>query len=473
MKSKQKIFNILKICIFSFILILLLNKTYKVLSWKDGVGGYASASNTLYSMEDDLVDVLFLGSSHCYFSIDNSILWDKYGLSSFSMTISGQDLASTYYSMREVFKTQTPEAVFIELYGTTFEKHGIQGNLYRNALALKYSENFFGIIDAIVPENDKKDFILKWPIIHTRYKELQKEDFKATQPGFIGSYFISETTDIGELSIYKGNDTVAISETNQAWLQKIIDFAKEKNTDLYFFVIPYSASEDTQKEYKYIEKLAAEQNVLTINFFDIFDEIAINTKTDYCDSGHTNSSGAEKITSYIGDYIAEKYNFTDHRGDNKYHLWTEDSIAMQHKRETNDISSVYSIAKYFEKLSDFNNYTIIVASNGNHIYDGIDITSDLKKIGIDSSFIKNGGIWVIDSGKVLFNEKNGDISYHANLSQHSLTITGADGENLIAVDRSTYRMVDNGINIVVYDNILGTVADSIGFNAANEYDGNR
>ena len=120
--------------VFLILLTLIIFRVYGVLKWKDTSGDYISATKQLYSTEDNLIDVIFLGSSHCYCSIYPDVLWGKYGFSAFNMTTSGQDKNSTYYLLKEALKTQSPKVVCVELWGLTFDKHGVQGNVYRNMI---------------------------------------------------------------------------------------------------------------------------------------------------------------------------------------------------------------------------------------------------------------------------------------------------------------------------------------------------
>jgi hypothetical protein len=68
MKVKQAA----KIIVFCLIFVVLFNYVYKVLSWKDTAGDYYSSMESFYALDDNVMDVLFLGSSHCYCSIKNS-----------------------------------------------------------------------------------------------------------------------------------------------------------------------------------------------------------------------------------------------------------------------------------------------------------------------------------------------------------------------------------------------------------------
>ena len=98
---------------FLLILFFVIIRAYDILSWKDTSEAYLSSTKQLYSTEDDLMDVVFLGSSHCYCGISPDVLWGNYGISAFNMTTSGQDKISTYYLLKETLKTQSPDVVCV------------------------------------------------------------------------------------------------------------------------------------------------------------------------------------------------------------------------------------------------------------------------------------------------------------------------------------------------------------------------
>ena len=475
MKKNLFLSRAIKIFSFCLIFILLFNYSYKILSWKDGSGGYDSAMITLYNdLDEDLSDVLFLGSSHCFCSISNTQLWDEYGIGAFNMVISGQDLASTYYCMNEVLKTQTPDVVCVELYGVTFDKHAVTANIYRNTLGFKYSKNFFDVVDAIAPEDDKTDYLLKWPIIHTRYRELEKEDFIHHYPVYLGGNGGSSRIEsIDELYVYQGNETLQISENNEHWLQEIINLADEKNTELVFFIVPFSTSENNHKKFRYVEQLAANYDIPVINYFEKLEEIGFDSLTDFQDNGHVNENGTKKITAHIGAYLKENYNLVDRRGNEKYKIWEENSIFLKRDIENSNIKKIYSIDEYFDTLSTLDDYTVIISTSGNHIVNEIDLSDFFKKFNIDLSFIENGGSCIISDNALIYSSNDINYNYYLDVNNGTIAVNGENGINTITINRSVYNIVDNGYNIVVYDNITGKIADCVGFNAQKQYDANR
>ena len=170
-----------------FILLLLfgvgLLGIYKVFNWKDTSGDYYSSMEQMYNLPKEVIDVAFFGPSVVYCGINPAVLWEEAGIASFNAAISGQDREASYYFVKEFVKKQSPKVVFIS--GMLFQndKYLVQGNLYRNTLSMRNSENYKDLVDAVVPNNDMTetntvwDYYLRWPIIHSRYKEIKKNDF--------------------------------------------------------------------------------------------------------------------------------------------------------------------------------------------------------------------------------------------------------------------------------------------------------
>ena len=72
--------------------------------------------------------------------------------------------------------------------------------------------------------------------------------------------------------------------------------------------------------------LLAEHQLSFVDMNLKLEEIGMNWKTDSLDKGdHLNLSGAEKVSLYLGKYIAKEYDLPDHRGKSRYRDWTDES----------------------------------------------------------------------------------------------------------------------------------------------------
>ena len=65
----------------------------------------------------------------------------------------------------------------------------------------------------------------------------------------------------------------------------------------------------------------------------MYDELGIDFKTDMAENIHVNFSGSKKLTEYLGNYIVNNYEVTDHRGDSEYSSWDIDAEINRRNRE--------------------------------------------------------------------------------------------------------------------------------------------
>ena len=69
---------------------------------------------------------------------------------------------------------------------------------------------------------------------------------------------------------------------------------------------------------------------------------------------------------------------------------------------------------------------------------------------------------------------SGEASQYFETDRHDFglkRVQRPDGgyDNEIVIDNQNYKTVNNGINVVAFDNVTGIVADSFGIDADNEY----
>lgn len=465
----MRLWKIVKIVLFCMVFVLLLDRIYTILSWKDTAGDYHSSLDSYYDLEEDIVDVVFFGSSHCYGSFDPSVFWDDYGIASFNLAISGQDFAATYYTMKEAIKTQSPKLFVVDLFGSTFTGYAVEGNVYRNTLPFKYSKNSYELIDSLVKDEERKmDFWARLPIFHTRYKELKKEDFDTNLPTYLGYSAGYVANSVGELIYYDTEESTPFPEERNEWFFKMIELAKENDIELCFVVAPYVADEADQKLIKYAKDVAAENNIPVVDFIQLGKEIGLDTNTDFGDWGHLNHRGATKVSEYLSDYIAKNYDLEDYRGDERYALWDDNSKLRNHEEQNRDLKYSYDLTAYVDKITKFEDYVIVVSTAGNHLSDSADISADLDKLGIGSEFY-SGGFWVIEDGEMVYMTTDTNAFKNISLGTNDIVISRAEGENSVIVNKEQYKIVNDGINILVFDKGFGVVADHIGFSSPHDY----
>lgn len=468
-KEKRLIEQGVSAVCFCVLFILLLKHIYGIISWKDGSGAYVTPVPTFYELEKDTVDVLFLGSSHCYCSISNAQLWDGYGMAAYSLAISGQDLVSSYYWLKEALKTQSPKVVCLEMYGATFHGYGVKGNLYRNLLPYRISGDYAHMLRDITGGEEEKELFTKWPILHTRYTELQKQDFPGQLPLYIGysAEFHAEAIDWC-VNTYEENEVVPIEETEELWLRKIIDTAKENGIELCLFASPYAASDEEQRKFNRVKQIADEAEIPFINTIADHEKLGLDPDTDFIDWGHTNVWGAQKVTAYLGEFLAENYDLPDRRGDRKYELWDRNSVVRAHELQDYQLQQNTDLQSVLAFAAGCTDYTILIATSGEYLREDVYLEDRLESLGICDAFYESGGTWIVADRELLLERTQEVFHWYGDKNGADIVLAGDSNGKLVMVNQENCIRVENGINITFYDNATGMVI-AMGFDALNGY----
>ena len=111
-RGKQIAFFWLRLVIFACVAVLLLSYANYVLTPKHDYG-ICSMMN-LYRQPKDSVDVLAVGTSLAYSGINTNVLWQEYGIAAYNLCSAEQPFWVSYYTIREVLKTQHPKLILLD-----------------------------------------------------------------------------------------------------------------------------------------------------------------------------------------------------------------------------------------------------------------------------------------------------------------------------------------------------------------------
>ena len=185
--------------------------------------------------------------------------------------------------------------------------------------------------------------------------------------------------------------------------------------------------------------------------------VGYDYKTDFSDGSHLNIYGAEKTTAYMGEYLTERYEFEDHRGDERYHLWDECSVYMNHIDFRRKISPSMEYEAYLNKIDQYDNLITVICLDGNYMDSEMNYEPFVEIMGISEEEYYMGGIWVFEDGECIFymNEQYGEI-YRKDLSDtDTLKLQNVPGQPaLMEVNGISCRNTYDGMSVMVYDKIL-------------------
>lgn len=335
MSSKLK--NFLKgiVVIIVFAIALIIANRILVLKSEDGYDQIQS----YYKQKNNTVDLLFLGSSKVYCQIDTGILWDEFGISSFDLGGAEAPTWNSYYFMKEALKTQTPKVI---MYDATIIGYR-QDVLYQpevwsmtNNYGMHWNEN--RIMQLYVNTESRKMFKkLLFPLdsMHSRYKELTKNDFvdENNSINYKGFDYRNTIVEFETPDMTHVTEKMCCDEKHEYYLRKMIELAKENNIPFVVMITPYVVTPEQQVYFNYVEEICQDEGVTYIDFNKKYDELKLDFTRDMAEDIHLNLSGSKKLTEYLGSYVVNNYEVTDHRGDINYSSWDVDADINRAIRE--------------------------------------------------------------------------------------------------------------------------------------------
>lgn len=469
MKNKGLIVKrIIAFTVFVCLMALCIFKTYQILRWKDTTGEYISSVDQLYKTDKNKIDAIFVGSSHVYCGVYPAFIWEETGIPTFDMAVSGMDPDSAYHYIKEVYKTQSPKVVCVDLYPLAYDKSlAVESNIYRNMLSMKTSSNSLSLLKDYFGNEDFKDYIFRWPIIHTRYKELEEYDFNLNPVNdFVrGENVVFNTEEIeppasADMEFNPGN----LTEENEKWLNDLYNLSIEYNFELCLFVAPYNTDAAKQEQIDAAAMFASERSIAFIDFNKMNSETGIDYKTDYIDDNHLNALGAEKLSRYLGNFLKDTYGLSDKRGQSGYEQWDEDLAYFYHLEKINKMEN----AETFDELIDAvesgkDEFSAVISLEFDIAGTETDYYTPLSKLGMSKEDYLSGGKWLYKDGKLtklIDNDVNAEKVIYPLSNKDTLIVkfSGDGAEENVMINNEDYSARFTISGVVVYDETLDKTA---------------
>lgn len=472
--------KIIKVCLFCAGLIALLHlygilfrdksldlKKEPITSWND----------EYVKLPSNSLDVLFLGTSHNFCTINPSQIWNDTGITSYNFSSSAQDVNASKAYLYEGLRNQKPKMVFFEVRGMTLE--GSEENWNRMAYDnLPFSvEKYRNVINSIQSDQETDETLLSYlfPVFryHYRWDSLGYDDFAYMEPkrplqyAMLGYYPRYRVTKVSLDNFYEPTGKNDIDEQIK---ETVADMKAMCNKNGIDFVLWKAPTPMWREEYhNLVQKFADEWDLPFLDLNYKIKEIDIDIESDFFDkNSHLNSYGAEKVTDFLERYLTENYAFDDHRMDERYEYWEKCSRRFDSNYLSQGISSIEDYLRYVKD----NSYLVFFAVNDGMAELDPSMLQLLQEIGFQSDF--NGSntksfIAVMDDGAIKYeNLQDSALTYEAVSDELRITINskgyyaGDDGNIII---NGTDYMVSGqrGLGIVVYDKVLDQVIDSVTF----------
>ncbi len=462
--NKTTLKRLIAAVIFVIVTLGLFIKTVDILKWKDTTGDYVSSMEQLYNTPDDLIDVVFVGSSHTYCGIYPCIMWEKYGISAFDMSVSGQDRISALYHLEELLKKQKPSVVVVDLYAITYGRGIVEGNYYRNTLSLKPSVNSYRHMKEYCTEDEFKSYLTRLPIVHTRYRELQKYDFVDYRINDFcrGEGLTFNIDPYASLSEARFSEPfpAELSKEDVEWLDRLRKMSEEHGFSLEFMVMPYDTGYHEQGVFDAVSLYADRYGLQMNDLNRMADGLGLDIKRDFADALHLNAFGACKVSDWFADYLAERYELKDHRGDDSYRQWDEDLRYFYHKlyvNELKDCNSASALLKKADRLDKDEMFFVTCES-----FEGADpeVVEALMRFGIEKEAQQRGGTWLLVDGVLTQIYDNTDNEWPkivklGNLNTIEIKYNGPGEGGNVRFNNIDLSNKGAQVGFLIYDKLIG------------------
>jgi len=435
-----------------------------------------------YQMDDDSIDVLFLGSSHATASFNPQFMYDNYGVRSYNLGGEQQSMLASYYWLKEALRTQHPVVVVLD---TTFlfqymkyEPLNCEESATRKAIdAMKWSGNKLDAIRAVC-ENDSNQEInsFLFPNIrfHERWTNLGQNDFKFAQ--MEKHYELKGYVPLGNRSNndwftpYNMGTSEEYAETvpvMQEYLDRIVDTCKDEGITLILTSAPTTMADISK--YNTATEYAINHSLVYIDYneAEIFYSTGLVFNEDMNDDDHCNVWGSEKITSHMSNLLLQN-GLVSTSADEQ---WTDTSEYYQNIKSDYYVRDIWDINEYIDTINN-ERYTTIIGAN----YDGTffmteEVLEKFRTLGIQMDMLKDGSyIAVVQSGCAVELCDMKPVTYEgltANGHEMMTIYSAGGGENApkcsIMINDEEKSANQIGLNIVVYDNDTMKVIDSLWF----------
>lgn len=315
MKRIKKL-RFIKVILFVSIAVSLLVGATKVLERKtiEGSWNYTAKMNEFYSMPKDSIDIVGLGSSHMYSTINPLEIWEQNNLTSFLVATQRQPLNASYYYLKEVFNYQSPKVVLVEGY-MAFEDNAYtdEAVAYDAIDPLRLSINKVNLINEIVPRDQRKNYYFNILKYHSRWRDVETKDFSPAywnkEDYYKGHVFLDVNQDISiKEQEYSGIAAQPIPDVPLQSLEKIHQLTNDNQAEMVLLVAPYihhdkELSGVIKSEIEWAER----KGIRVVDINTLYDELKIDGSNDFYDASHLNSAGAKKVSSYLGNLLEENY----------------------------------------------------------------------------------------------------------------------------------------------------------------------
>ena len=305
-KYTKTVSSLLKIIIFGLLLALILVGAGILLNpgqwFLDGrIKDRNARDAEITTISRDCIDIYNIGNSLAMVGISPMDLWKEEGYTSFNLCKGAAKTSEAYYLLKHGLNYQHPDLILIE-----------------SNMMLRTDDPISDMQTAV-----SEFFQYHFPFCryHNLWQALGSEpSIREYYMGYLISEHVMPYT--GDIDYLKPTDErKKIEYLSTYYMDRILKLCRENNIEVIFYSLCSPKCYDTTR-LNSISGYAQSRGLTYLDLNQNWREIGIDWEHDTRDEGdHLNEYGVAKVTDYIGSYLRENYELTDHRGDPAYSSW--------------------------------------------------------------------------------------------------------------------------------------------------------
>lgn len=281
-------------------------------------------------------DVVFIGDCELYENFSPAVLWEEYGINSYIRGSAEQLPWQSYYLLEETLKYEKPDVVVFNVLALKFNEPQKESYNRMTLDGMRWSRSK---ADSILASMTEEESFIEYvfPILryHSRWNQLSREDFqyffKKDKVTFNGYYMRVDVLPAENVPAGRPLADYRFGDNAYKYLDMMTELCRENGVELVLVKAPslypywYDQWEQQMVDYAQLH------NLKYYNFLDVTDAIGLDYNTDTYDAGlHLNLSGAEKLTRYFGELLAEECGLESRHGEESLEkAWAEKLAAYR------------------------------------------------------------------------------------------------------------------------------------------------
>lgn len=293
--------------------------------------------------EQDNIDILFVGSSHCYRSFIPEILDREIGENTFNCGTSAQKLDGSYALIKEASKKNDIKRIYLELYyDCAFDVPKERTQLTQTYIISDYLKPSLNKLSYLINASGKEHYSNSFIVARRRsanlydldsikniitkkrstvYKEYKYDYLQSKNEWYAGKGYVANNEIIQNWNYYLpvGYNKINTDKISDDWkktLDDIISFCKKKDIELIFVVAPMSnyllCGASNYDEYiNIVKSICNKHNIEYYDFNLCKEEFFPNTSELFKDEDHLNCYGAELFSQLFADFVNNKISKED------------------------------------------------------------------------------------------------------------------------------------------------------------------